>query len=270
MNDIGILQGRVCPPRLDSFQLFPQGRWEEELRRVRELGFSALELLYDRALLCDQLLSSGMFLDAVGQIPGLNVNSICLDYLASFSALEEPDRFKDRLDRLMGLLNNSLISVLILPFLEDNNLTSAQDFDAALSHLAAAGIDDRLQDRQMCLALELSLPAHTIKEVWRNYRFKHIKICYDLGNARSMGFLPEEEVLTLNGLIGHVHVKDRRVNGPNVMLGEGDVDFRACLKALKTIAYSGPLILETQYAVSPETEAAQNLAFIRDCCEALV
>ena len=85
-----------------------------------------------------------------------------------------------------------------------------------------------------------------------------------MGNARGAGYCPEEEISVLNTLIAHVHIKDKKVNGPNVMLGEGDVNFSACFKSLKEIGYEGQFILETAYVISPVTEAKKNLQFINN------
>ena len=44
-----------------------------------------------------------------------------------------------------------------------------------------------------------------------------------------------------------MHIKDRKIGGPNVILGQGDVDFLECLNALKDIEYKGMMTLETSY-----------------------
>ncbi len=68
----------------------------------------------------------------------------------------------------------------------------------------------------------------------------------------------------LDDFIVHVHIKDRKVNGPNVMLSEGDVNSVECFKSLKKIGYDGQIILETSYNNSPIDEAKKIFEFIQN------
>ena len=59
------------------------------------------------------------------------------------------------------------------------------------------------------------------------------------------------------------NIKDRKIDGPNISLGEGDVNFEACFEALKKIRYEGLMILETMYYEDPLMDARKNLDFVK-------
>ena len=125
------------------------------------------------------------------------------------------------------------------------------------------GLEALAYNNGLQLALELTLPADMLLEGFSAHNFTNIGICFDMGNIRSSGLRPENEILELDGLIRHVHIKDRCVGGPNVMLGQGDVDFEACFKALKDIDYKGRYIMETRYFNDPIKEASANLNYLQ-------
>ena len=56
MDKIGIMQGRVIPERLDKLQMFPISNWQEELLKIKRIGFKYVELLFDKNLVCKELL----------------------------------------------------------------------------------------------------------------------------------------------------------------------------------------------------------------------
>ena len=128
-------------------------------------------------------------------------------------------------------------------------------------------MDEIAFENDLVIALELNLPASQTRDAMSNYQFSNVGICYDLGNARAKGCYPEEEILLLKEFIVHVHIKDRKINGPNVMLGEGNVNFKACFKSLKEIGYDGLMTLETGYYNSPAIEALENLQFVKKMLE---
>jgi len=90
---------------------------------------------------------------------------------------------------------------------------------------------------------------------------KYVKAYFDVGNVVNFGY-PEQWIRILGKRIKKVHLKDFKVvmKGPElkkfgintlcgfvtgfVDLGEGDVNWKAVMKALKDVGYSGPLTAE--------------------------
>lgn len=271
MSKIGIMQGRVLPERLDCLQVYPVSNWKEEIQKIEEIGFDCVELLYDKELILEKLLNDFDNAISLGIKPHKKGNefvaqSICVDYISSVSMMNPQTEHLvyDKLIELIETVNNTTISVLVIPLLDVNAVNSKSDLQYIFEWIDERKLDETASINNIILALELTLPAVQISSAFREHPFNNIAICYDLGNARAAGNCPEEEIIILDDLIAHVHVKDRKINGPNVMLGEGDVDFAACLKSLKKIGYDGQLILETVYETSPAAEARNNLQFIQD------
>jgi hypothetical protein len=268
---IGIMQGRLLPERLDRLQVFPISNWKQELIEARRLGFDSFELLYDKGMVLSGLLQSEENHSSLGlgqhqDSSSIKSKSVCLDFLAEIqlTAKSSTALFLDELQCAMTCFRNSSIETLIIPCCDKNEVESAQDLDCVLSVLERSGIDELAGNLGLRLSLELTLPADIIVLGFSLHSFNNIGVCLDVGNIRSAGLQPELEIGVLGKLINHVHIKDRPVGGTNMMLGDGDVDFRACLKALGEIGYSGDYILETRYFTHPLNEAICNLNFLKN------
>ena len=87
----------------------------------------------------------------------------------------------------------------------------------------------------------------------------HIKTYYDIGNATAFENDPVEEIKFLGDLIGEVHVKDREGD----LLGDGIVDIRGSLAALKEIGYDDWLVLETPATDDPMAAGEYNLEYLQ-------
>ncbi len=271
MNKIGIMQGRVIPERLDRLQVFPASNWTEEILKASEIGFECVELLFDKESNLEKLLDNSDNFKELGLQPkrkkkSFVARSVCMDYLSSLSLLkpDSQEQFFQKIAKLIHNIKGMSVDVLVIPFFDSNSITKEEELSQVLNLFEENELDEKASEGNIVLALELSLSASQIQSAFKTHSFRNIAICFDLGNARGSGFCPEEEISVLNKLIAHVHIKDKKVNGPNVMLGEGDVDFSACLKSLKEIDYGGQFILETPYKSSPLAEAKKNLQFIQE------
>ena len=274
MYKIGIIQGRVIPERLDRLQVFPVSNWQKELVKIKEIGFDYVELLFDKDLVFEKLLSNSENLNILGIKNGksnsiMDVHSICVDYfsLISLMSVKTEQLFYDKLIKLFKLINNSNIRVMVIPFFGKNLIESINDFKFVLDWMEKKKLDEIAFENNLVIALELNLPASQTRDAMSDYQFSNVGICYDLGNARAKGYCPEEEILLLKEFFVHVHIKDRKFNGPNVMLGEGNVNFKACFKSIKQIGYDGLMTLETGYYNSPAIEALENLQFVKKMLE---
>ncbi|MCK5617369.1 sugar phosphate isomerase/epimerase [Candidatus Pacearchaeota archaeon] len=269
MPKIGIMQGRVIPEDLNKFQIFPVSHWQAELIAISKMGVEYVELLYDKRLVCKELFASRKDFDALGIRPNSsgslpNPRSICIDYLASVCALKNWEVFYNEIIYIAEKVKSSNVKILVIPFCDENLISTAQELEGFFELCQRYNLDELAGSHSVQLALEFGLPATTLWAALKKNSFSNIRLCYDLGNSKAMGYCPEEEIAILGDFICHVHIKDRCVGGPNVMLGEGEVDFSACFKALKENGYKGTMVLETKYSEKPALEASKNLQFIID------
>lgn len=266
---IGIMQGRLLPDSLNRLQVFPKSKWNEEFLVSSDTGFDCFELLYDKEMVLYGLLQfednyQKLGLSRESGVSAIKSTSVCLDFLAATSLVNKETRvqFISELLRAMELFKKTNIEVLVVPFCDENELGNSTDFREALRAIESSGIDTLAADFEFEISLELSLPAEQVLKELSGFSFSNIGICFDLGNSRFSGFQPEEEIMLLGAVINHVHVKDRLVGGPNVMLGDGAVDFKACFNSLKNSNYFGRFILETRYFNDPIKEARINLKYL--------
>lgn len=267
MLSIGVMQGRLLPERLDMLQLFPSTNWRDEPNVANELGFVDFELLYDKGKKLRDILAVDENKNKLGLSVDLSSNlmrscSVCLDFLATIPKTQEKEFF-DELQSAIRLFGNTNVETLVVPFCDQSEISDLDELRAVLKMLDDRGLEALAYNNGLQLALELTLPADTLLEGFSAYNFTNIGICFDMGNIKASGMRPENDILELDGLVRHVHIKDRCVGGPNVMLGQGDVDFEACFKALKDINYKGRYIMETRYFNDPIKEASANLNFLR-------
>tara|TARA_B110000003_G_scaffold171439_1_gene171107 strand:+ start:5703 stop:6524 length:822 start_codon:yes stop_codon:yes gene_type:complete len=267
--DLGIMQGRIYPHSLKKLQLFPRYKWEKELDAAKAIGFKNFELLFDKELYCRSILDKKLNQEKLNLIGDLNkelsVKSINIDYFCTLKTFDEHKLdFLNMLNEIINLIKGTSVKILVIPYCDENNLKDIDDLHKVLELFKESKIDEMMISNNLSLSLELGLSAKNIKEVFNNFSFKNIGICYDLGNAAGSGFKPEKEILLLNNLINHVHIKDKPLNGSNVMLGNGDVNFAKCIKSLHKVNFNGCLILETIYSKSPLEEVSQNYNFIKN------
>lgn len=270
MPSIGIMQGRLLPEFIGELQVFPISNWNKELFYANVIGFNYFELLYDKKMCLHELMQKkenfqNLGLDPQNNSVKIKSTSVCLDYFASISLIADDTSlfFLDELHNTMKLFKNSNIEILVIPFCEVNQISQPKTLRKALKMLNSYGIDKLAAEYELKISLELDLPANIITGEFSHYVFENIGICFDLGNIKSVGLRPESEILELNKLINHIHIKDRSIAGPNVMLGDGDVDFTACFHSLINTGYSGRFIMETRYFIDPIKEASENLEYFR-------
>jgi len=267
LPSIGVMQGRLLPERLDTLQLFPSTNWRNEPNVASELGFDDFELLYDKGKKLLDILavegnkkSLGLSVDVSPNV--MRSCSVCLDFLAAIPITQEKEFF-DELQSAMRLFGSTNVETLVVPFCDESEISNLDGLKLVLKILDDRGLEALAYNNGLQLALELTLPADMLLEGFSAHNFTNIGICFDMGNIRSSGLRPENDILELDGLVRHVHIKDRCVGGPNVMLGQGDVDFEACFKALKDIDYKGRYIMETRYFNDPIKEASANLNYLQ-------
>lgn len=259
MFSIGIMQGRVLPFDLKQIQVYPTDSYIDELIRIEKLGFDYVELLFDRKMQYRKYLS-----EVKKQIDDMDLScvSICADNLTNFSCLNNIEQFSNMIKKNIEEASEVGINRVIVPFFGANQISTQEEFKIVLLGLVERGVLRQAHSKTISLCLETELTANDMKRILLSNKLREFKICYDLGNAQALGHDILKEIDILGFMIGHVHIKDCKLAGPNVLLGEGDVDFESALKALKKVRYPGPLILETKYFESAENEAKNNLEYI--------
>lgn len=268
MIPIGIMQGRLSPP-VRSLQAFPWLTWEREFTNAQALGLDCIEWLfaaedYERNPLWTE--AGIRRIRHLMGVHGIKIPSVCATYFMEHPffrvSAEEQAANEVILKRLIEQAARIGARVILVPVLEVSEIRTDAEADrldsalrTCLSVAHAFGIR---------LALETELPADRYVGLIARFGDPCVGAYYDIGNATAKGIDPAHDIRVLGNAICGVHVKDRKRDGPNVLLGQGDADFTTSFVALQDVAYEGPLILETAFGVDFMADAAAHRLFVQD------
>lgn len=181
---------------------------------------------------------------------------------------ERLDRLKWALERTRALgLTDLMLHAGFLPEVGDPDRSAMLDTLAQAATLAT--------DQGVTLAFETGQEtADLLRQTLDDLKCPNLKINFDPANMLlyDMGD-PIRAVEILGPDIRSVHVKDARRPkvagqwGEEVPLGEGEVDIRKFVAALKKVGYAGPLVIEREVGDQSGRirDVAHGLQFLRDC-----
>jgi len=264
MHKIGIMQGRIYPDSLVKLQVFPSKKWKQEFPKASQVGFEYIELLYDRDENPTNPLVKNRNPELMAELArenGLRILSLCADYFTKYNFITDShDVTWDKLSHLIDAAIAVEATSIVVPFFGRNTLNDEADLEQFLT--GAKEHIKRANKSAIDILIETTLSATQIQCAIRQTKAT-VKVCYDLGNATALGLNPINDIHLLRDQIGLIHIKDRqKLDGPNVMLGEGSVDLAACFEALKKIDYKGNFTLETAIGEQPDITAAHHFNIV--------
>ena len=259
-NFYGIIQGRLT--KSNELQCFPLDNWANEFSLANKLKYSFIELLTERVHNKNNPFWTA---EGINQYKKLIIDnslinySVCADYIIDNSLIGEDSIIHNAY--LNNFIDKCIIMkcpVIILPFLEKNEFTknNIHKYAEILKKLSK-----KISQFNMMICIETLLDAKNLKEFLSNVNKDNIKCVYDTGNRAMLNNNLNYEIKHLNNMIGHVHIKDKNLNGENVILGQGTVDFNEAFDSLKHIDYSGPYVFETTRGLDPIKTATSNIEF---------
>ena len=248
MNPIGIMQGRLLPPRDGRIQSFPADDWAEEFPRAAAAGLQRIEWIYEMETADRHPFAAAAGLERVrraAQAHGVAVRSVCADYFMGRPLVRDGRADDEAFARLRWLIPRCAalgVAYVVLPFVDASALAGPADCDALVGALRdfVAGI----APYEVALHLETSLPPATFRALLAAIDAPLVRATWDIGNSAALGYAAHEELEAIGPWLGSVHVKDRRRGGGTVALGTGAADLRACFAGLAHRGYAGPFILQ--------------------------
>lgn len=264
------MQGRMVPPIDGNIQMFPVGVWPDEFGLAKEAGVEFIEWIYEWKTESDNPLSADEGVSrmrSLSESSGVAVASVCADYFMEKPLLGvSSDEIRTRIDKLSWLLKIcSALDVgrIVIPFVDNSSIKSAEDEGVALDALGAV-----LPEAES-LNIELHLETDFGPEAFRKFldRLPHpmLKVNYDSGNSASLGFPHDEELGAYGDRLGSVHIKDRVWGGGSVPLGEGDANFEVLFESLKRLNYQDDFVLQAARGEDGDEVAwaRSNKAFLK-------
>lgn len=239
MHQLGILQGRLTPPRGRGIQFFPAEHWQEEFALAQKIGFQCIEWLAEE----DNIRNNPLFSkEGMARIKELaQAHSITIPSIHGFYSKKEgyPKTLLELMDRTAKIGARTIL----VSFFKEKALRTLEDKERAVEQLKKAlAVAPSLQVK---VGIETEMPAAELVEFIGMFKSDAVGVYYDIGNMVSMNVDVVGEIKALGPLIVGTHVKDRpQDGGKSVPFGEGGADFRAIFRAFKEICFSRPFIFQ--------------------------
>lgn len=239
---VGILQGRLTPPRNGRIQFFPVDSWEGEFPQAAQIGFGHMEVLLmfedeyrKHPLWSEEGVSRLMTL---GESHGILFPSAHV----FFRWRNHPRESVEALFRIMPAVSKIGGRVMLIPFFDEDVIRNGEDKKEVVRLLRP--VADKAAEYGIRLGLEAEIKAGEFGEFIVEFNHPAVGIYYDVGNMAGLGVDVPAEIRLLGKLIVGVHLKDKLIGGKSVPLGAGSVDFPGVFRALAEAGYWRPFILE--------------------------
>ncbi|MBX9702660.1 MAG: sugar phosphate isomerase/epimerase, partial [Silvanigrellaceae bacterium] len=177
---------------------------------------------------------------------GVDIHSICADYFMEmpftskdYSAVETSLFYLKYLIQIASMLK---IKEIVIPCVDQSSLKSTYEQDKFIETIQdAVKLAEHLS---VHLALETDLPPLEFKRLLQKCSSTAVTVNYDIGNSAALGFQPKEELQAYGNKITDIHIKDRKLNGSSIILGQGNANFDSFFEELLHYKYTGIFILQ--------------------------
>jgi L-ribulose-5-phosphate 3-epimerase UlaE len=243
------MQGRLLPKYKSRYQAFPINTWANEFEIAKSCGFDLIEFIFDFNDAESNPLLSTSGIDEINFLinkTGVSVKTICADYFmeaplhsTNVSVVEKSRKILIALLHSVSRLN---ITNVIIPCVDNSSLNDVMAMNRFVIEINK--LIPLIESYNINLSLETDLAPKPFKDLLSQFKSKNITVNYDIGNSASLGFDSDEELEAYGHWITDVHIKDRLLGGPSVLLGEGDANFHKFFEKLKKYSYDGPFIMQ--------------------------
>ena len=247
LDKVGVMQGRLSPIINNRIQQFPWNSWTNEFVLASKIDIKLIEWTIDTFKFRKNPLISINQWDKINLIMeknNISIPSVTCDYFMENPPWKADLRLvKEGISSILQGMRNIKSTILVIPLVDNSSLpdsNSVKIIEDLFTDLIPEIIQNKLQ-----IAFECDLNPGKLSEFIGKFDRNHFGINYDIGNSSSLGFNPTEEFKAYGSRIINVHVKDRKLNGTTVPLGEGDADFLEIFRLLQEENYQGNLILQT-------------------------
>ena len=248
-NPIGVMQGRLLPKYNGRYQAHPVDYWEDEFPIVLELGLDCIEFILD---FNDFQNNPLMTIDGKKKIQeitkqtGIAVHSICADYLMELPLHSENEHDASlSIEIVKSLIITAAeldISDIVIPCVDDASIKNIKLRDRFIEILPS--VLKIAQENNVNLALETDLNPYQLIKLIEEFDSTSIKVNYDIGNSASLGYNHLDDIKLYGSFISDVHIKDRKLGGDSVLLGQGNANIPSCINTFRSINYKGIYILQ--------------------------
>jgi len=243
-NPIGIMQGRLSPPLDGMIQSFPKNTWRNEFKLASEIGFKAIELIFDGPQ--NPLFSrdGSKEIKQLADDANIEISSISNDYSMFFPLFGETR--KKSVETILQLIETCAsidIPRVGISFEDNSSILNELHRNQAIENMKV--ILKLAEELNIIITIETFLMGENLKLFIDQVESPNLKVNFDTGNSCAYGEDSPAAIKNLAKLIGGIHIKDRkRLFGTTVHLGKGDTNLKGCFQAIKEIGYNGTIIIQ--------------------------
>ncbi|MFT5170726.1 MAG: L-ribulose-5-phosphate 3-epimerase [Candidatus Marinamargulisbacteria bacterium] len=267
---IGIMQGRLSAPTDGKIQSFPKKTWRMEFEKASQCNLDFIEWIFETDEWENNPISTASGIQeilALADKSKVSVLTLCADYFMENPLIRcsESDQ-ADRLEKLNWLIQQAAllgVKYINLPFVDHSAIHSNEEISLLAKRLAPISENAKKQGIQLCL--ETNLDPVRFESLLVAFEQVPIGVNYDTGNSAALGFESHEEMAHYGRYLTTLHIKDRRLNGGTVPLGQGDANIPDTLKQLRQLPFWGPITFQVARGESgQEVETTQgNMAYLK-------
>ena len=252
MNPIGIMQGRLSPPATFRLQAFPWNSWQQEFENARQCQIDLIEWLFEADDYDKNPIWGEEGIQAIKKqvaASGTRVLTCCADYFMPhpFFRVSEMER-KESIRVLNQLIRNTAqvgVRTILVPVLEICEIRTPAEKDQLLESLREPL--KIAEEEGVILGLETEMLAPDYLALVKEGGSSRLGVYYDTGNNAAQGHDITADASILAPYLVGIHVKDRKLGGSTVLLGEGDADFDGFFQVVRRAGYTHPVILQTAF-----------------------
>ncbi len=244
---IGFMQGRLTDIVNNRIQIFPVNNWKSELKEAGQNGIGTLEWTIDgETITQNPLILPELIPEIIENMNNFNIRipSVTCDYF-----MEKPP-WQEGTENLENVFTKIMIGMrlinstkLVVPLVDNSSLSQSRYKTSVINFFEL--MNPKIVQNNIQICFESDFSPQNLSDFIGEFPIHNYGINYDIGNSASLGYLPFEEFEMYGTRILNVHVKDRRLYGKSVPLGEGSANFDLVFKCLKSINYTGNYILQT-------------------------
>lgn len=179
---------------------------------------------------------------------------------------DDPEVREEAVELMLRLIDRCAeagIERILVAFFGDQAMETETHIERAIDGVGQCA--PKAESRGVRLALEGTVDADTWLRIIDGIGSDAVGVYYDVGNAARFRLdgPAEMRLLSQEGLLEQIHIKDMTLEHRNVPLGEGAVDWDAVVVTIRDIGYDEWLVLETPSSDDPLTDYAPWVEFIR-------
>ena len=269
--ELGFMQGRlVKSEKKNKIQYFPSKSWKKELKIAKNIKYiNNIEWTVNYENILENPMFDKTKLNYISK--ELKKNKIKMNSVTCDFFMEKPFFKKEidlkKINLLIEIIKNGIIigiKYFIVPLVDQSSINNMKQEKKLISMFKKEIIPLLKKSKSMVL-FEMDYKPKLIIPFIKKFKSNRVGINYDTGNSASLGYDLLQELKYFK-YVKNIHIKDRKLFGTTVRLGEGNVDFKKFFKLLHSKNYKGNLILQTARSKNNRhtLELKKNINFIKN------